>query len=960
MHASRLRAPAGRIFFPRQRMTRSITHMAISPAHLSFVPWVRQGTAAAIAVQDTLGSNLRGEAALTANLTINGSAVPPVTLRLRGPADVVGIDPRQIVRMDPLPGSTDFEPNYFPAIEFDRADFPWLFTPARADAQGRLRPWLCLIMVRAQPGVQVGRGDDASLPVLEIAAPARAGDELPDLVECWAWAHAQACSGGDSAADAHAALQGRPEQSLSRLLCPRLLTADTEYIACVVPTFALGVKAGLGQEIKDTDLADANALKPAWTLASIPSGGVRLPLYHHWRFRTGAGGDFESLVRLLRALPAPGDLGSRPIDVSTPGFALPASFPAHATRPLEGALRPLEAAPAPAWVGSDATAFQTALAAIVNAPGVAAVIGPDDDPLLAPPLYGRWYAARNTVARGSALWLDQLNLDPRHRATAAFGTRVVQEHQEALMAAAWEQAAELQRANQRLRQLQLSLAVGTSLHARHVARLGRDAALRLCAPAFGRLRSGVAGALSKTLVDQLHASPLPPKATSVAMRRIGRERGPLTRRVVAQGGVRDAQALWTVKLNADPAATFVSSRWWDVASFGIVRERIAQPTSLRRFAEVGPEIVTNVFGRPVFRIVADGQPVTVQGLSHLPPQADSPTARAFRLAARDHLARVQPGRIGMLFAPPPPLDFEALRTHVQHQLEPKRNLVAATQVMIATAGHVTQAVNPAPAAPVPIETIMAAPKFRRAMYEPLRDLSQELLLPGLDAVQPNSVLGLKTNRSFIEAYMVGLNAEMARELLWRGYPTDQLGTYFDRFWDAVGDAPADILPLHQWGDRALGSAAVAVQERFVLLLRSDLLRRYPSALIYATRAIRVDGVRQPSIDEAQEAYPMFRGALPPDVNFFGFDIPIKRMLGGGNDDGYFIVIQEQPGEPRFGLDVGTDTGPGEHLRVSAGVPAGIESNGLQWGRNGAHVAGILRQQPVRVAIHASQFLLSGV
>ena len=111
MHASRLRAPAGRIFFPRQRMTRSITHMAISPAHLSFVPWVRQGTAAAIAVQDTLGSNLRGEAALTANLTINGSAVPPVTLRLRGPADVVGIDPRQIVRMDPLPGSTDFEPN---------------------------------------------------------------------------------------------------------------------------------------------------------------------------------------------------------------------------------------------------------------------------------------------------------------------------------------------------------------------------------------------------------------------------------------------------------------------------------------------------------------------------------------------------------------------------------------------------------------------------------------------------------------------------------------------------------------------------------------------------------------------------------------------------------------------------------------------------------------------------------
>ena len=71
---------------------------------------------------------------------------------------------------------------------------------------------------------------------------------------------------------------------------------------------------------------------------------------------------------------------------------------------------------------------------------------------------------------------------------------------------------------------------------------------------------------------------------------------------------------------------------------------------------------------------------------------------------------------------------------------------------------------------VPIEPIMAAPKFPQPMYEPLRDLSQELLLPGLETVEPNSVLGLKTNSRFVEAYMVGLNVEMGRELLWRGYP----------------------------------------------------------------------------------------------------------------------------------------------------------------------------------------------
>jgi len=67
----------------------------------------------------------------------------------------------------------------------------------------------------------------------------------------------------------------------------------------------------------------------------------------------------------------------------------------------------------------------------------------------------------------------------------------------------------------------------------------------------------------------------------------------------------------------------------------------------------------------------------------------------------------------------------------------------------------------------------------------LRDLSQELLLPGLGHVPPNTVTLLETNAKFIEAFMVGLNTEMGRELLWRGFPTDQRGTYFRQFWEGV-------------------------------------------------------------------------------------------------------------------------------------------------------------------------------
>ena len=43
---------------------------------------------------------------------------------------------------------------------------------------------------------------------------------------------------------------------------------------------------------------------------------------------------------------------------------------------------------------------------------------------------------------------------------------------------------------------------------------------------------------------------------------------------------------------------------------------------------------------------------------------------------------------------------------------------------------------------------------------------------------PNSVTLVQPNSRFIEAFMIGLNHEMGRELLWREYPTDRRGSYF--------------------------------------------------------------------------------------------------------------------------------------------------------------------------------------
>ena len=160
-------------------------------ASLSFLPWVRQGAAAAIANADTLDATPTAVASVSPQMALNGTAVTTTGIRLRGPGDAVGIDPNQVIRTDPRAGTNDFESNCFASIEFDRPDLPWLLTPARANSARQLRPWLCLVVLRKQQGVSLDNTSGAALPVLRIASPARADLELPSLADCWAWAHAR-------------------------------------------------------------------------------------------------------------------------------------------------------------------------------------------------------------------------------------------------------------------------------------------------------------------------------------------------------------------------------------------------------------------------------------------------------------------------------------------------------------------------------------------------------------------------------------------------------------------------------------------------------------------------------------------------------------------------------------------------------------------------------------------------
>ena len=341
-----------------------------------------------------------------------------------------------------------------------------------------------------------------------------------------------------------AVLAENPDLASARLLSPRRLSENQAYHAFVVPTFETGRLAGIGA---DPDGAP-HATQSAWETYAGRTDGSRMPYYHRWFFRTGTIGDFEHLVRLLKPRPADPRVGRREVDVLRPGAGLPPiSDPdLHGVLRLGGALRVPEinldeAARAEAetyerWDAPYPHPFQVAMAGLVNLGDDYATDGTaDPDPLVAPPLYGRWHAltARlltspdGSPAEHRDKWLHELNLDPRFRLPAGFGTRVVQERQEELMAAAWEQVGDILEANRRIRLGQVAREVARRWHMRALDRRLANTPARvvaLTAPLHARvLADGV------TVAHRMASGPVATAPVSAPMRRIVRPRSRLVR-----------------------------------------------------------------------------------------------------------------------------------------------------------------------------------------------------------------------------------------------------------------------------------------------------------------------------------------------------------------------------------------------------------------------------------------------
>lgn len=445
---------------------------------------------------------------------------------LAGPGDITSppIAANAVVRTDPSNWTTDFEPSLFPLVEFYDEDFPWRFTPLAAE-NNRLQPWICLLVL-TEGEFEYHSATPEKFAFIDIEPDTA----LPKISQSWAWAHVhinldlEPTAGEKSDqndVDLSKLIKQNPDLAVSRLLCPRKLKSKTAYRAFVVPTFETSRKAGLGEEIS----SDSDGSTPAWE--DVRNDKLSLPVYYEWYFRTGERGDFEYLVRLIEPRKLDKKVGIRDMDVHEPGDNIPGI-----TEPpvlgLEGALKTKETQ-STEWINTNS--FKQELANLINLSQELQEPGNETkDPIITPPLYGRWHAAVKKLELKRNSWIEELNLDPRNRVAAGLGTAVIQKNQEKYMKSAWEQVKSIDEVNRKLAYTQLAREASSALYEKNIKSLPMDQLLSLTAPVQARILENDA-----TVAQKIADSRLPTAAVDSAFRRIIRARGAIANRLYPGG-----------------------------------------------------------------------------------------------------------------------------------------------------------------------------------------------------------------------------------------------------------------------------------------------------------------------------------------------------------------------------------------------------------------------------------------
>lgn len=924
----------------------------------TFLPWLRRGV---IGLAKTAAEKERLSAPLRLHVIGEGEApVPPITrnARLYGPGDVNGIDWRAIVRTVPRAGVLDFEANFLASIEFYEEDFPWRYTPALPDpATGALKPWIWLTVLEENEYRRT-TSVKGQLPTIEVL-PDALTNAFPDPDTTAAWAHVhlnfkpEGALLSDWLADVQKKLDENPNLGCSRLICPRRLKPQSRYRAFLLPAFEKGRLAGLGRPEADIDATPNTQI--AWPKAASIGGNLAFPVYFEWEFSTASNGDFEDLASKL--LPLSDDEmaalseATQLLDVQNPGWGIKGVSGAirmESALKLPGDLPPLpnEAA--------DKTALRSEMAPLLNLsvepldsntgktehpyfreeqnPNNPALL--EDDPIVVPPLYGSFYrpgTAANPAP--SQDWYQQLNLDPVYRIAAAQGTGVVQQNQETYMDRAWDQwsaYAEIQQMGKRwtfseqLSQTQFTKRLAPMLQTGS----GEEDKYRAVG-FFSSMLSSVSfkgsGGKTTNAAAALQKGRWP-STNSGAFTKVTRSGGPLMRRLPQKNAGNSVLN----PLTQTSGDTFVTPH---KKAIDTVLAYLSKHSDL------------------------DGN-LQSRGLGGLEPcktalsawQSYMPTAST---------------------ADPKESNLSQVFNAIKENVRPDVTIQARFSAMVK---------NTYPSIDDPLTPPQEELIFPDPMYQELAARSSDFILPGLDRIPPNRVAIMEPNPAFIESYLTGLNHEMAREFLWREFPSPLNATCFRQFWDVrnASNPIPDILPLMDWGNTALGTHRPPPSQSnpLVVVIRGDLLRKYPNTEIFMAKAGWLDqaqGSHKLMFDPGNPDQwgddlirrPVFSAQIDPDYIFLGFTLSPSEASGDGNDPGWFFVLKERAGDVHFGLDIKTEI-PGidpswdqlEEVAENQCVEVGsAKFEALpRTGNRADQLAGMLFQKPFMLFIHASKLL----
>jgi hypothetical protein len=881
--------------------------------------------------------------------------------RLRGPGDVLGFIPaggsgkarKTIARLEPKEDCNDFEPNYFPFVEFVDPDFPWRYS-LDPGSENRVMPWICLLVLSQEEmtdmqkqGIQVVRRLESHRETLTIKR-----GMLPRINELWASTHVQVIldAGAEYPPDSFDPadfVAKNPSKCCSRLFCMRKLKASTQYSGFIVPVYQSGLDAFLS----------GNASGGGRESATIWGGGdeqaadtVELPIYFKWFFSTGEEGDFEKLARRLSPceLKAGDGNGMKPVDMR-----LTLNNKQEAYFIMEGALAPLD------YVREKTNQHlkhipSKNISQMVDElnTGLSSFRTKEAEPKVTLPAYGCLFKNIAKIGKPGSLffgwgdncWANELNAEYRNRVAASIGTKVVQINQEDFVGKCLEWGGDILLANERLRLAKTAHVLNRVIEQKHIKYMD-DSSLALFSAPFHKQLPALSWGEGTNLKRALANSGIPQNIVS-----------PVFRRVTAQkmrAGRMDVFSQWKKSspnvLQRSAATIFI--RWSAIlAALGKSREQvIAAVKALLKnliyrltgrtieFSGAFWQWISRLRWDRLWKILADFSSRVFQRIFGWVYSAAMLQVQLQEIRERKESPRRD--MYNQKYGPDIFGDTGEFRPQVVRRgvavekidagkvIKPKMDMGSVLKTKI---NHSIQ--FNAEGQTLDLDPILPCARVDDPMYIPLSVISQEYILPGIGKLENNKVAVCAENPFFIQSYMAGVNTAMSQEIVWRELPFNKRGTTFRFFWKpaVLRNAIPDIQDIHLW-KKKLGenSARESADPYVVLLIKADLIRRYPDTIIYAVRinikndqkteylywedlaGRNPDGTLSPDSDDLPEYYKyektydvfdsIFRAELGKGIVLIGFPVTEKEMREGQ----YYFILQEHRDLPRFGLDIGS-------------------------------------------------------